>query len=108
MSTSTVATTIVEQLGGPRALSLMIGVKHILTTDTSADIRFTCRNERRINHVRITLTPMDVYEVVFYVIGKGGLSCKEIDRSDDVHADSLVTLFERVTGLCLRLPGARR
>lgn len=105
---STVASTIVEQLGGPRALSLMIGVKHILTSDKGVDVRFTCRNERRINHVRITLTPMDVYEVVFYKIGKGGLDCKEIDRSDDVHADSLVSLFERVTGLCLRLPGSRR
>jgi len=103
-----IASTIIEQLGGPRALSLMLGLKHILTSDKGVDIRFACKNERRINHVRVMLTPRDTYDMTFYRIAKGGLVCDEVSANEDVCADSLIEVFERTTGLGLRLPGGRR
>jgi hypothetical protein len=89
-----VAKTIVEQLGG-RQFMAMTGVKSFVGNENGVSFRMPRANH--INVVRITLTPMDVYEVTFlYVTIKGS---KTIAVEQDVYAEDLQRLFTRHTGL---------
>ena len=103
MADMTVATTILEQLGGRRFLA-MTGAKHLVGTETS--LGFTLPGtpgfvRQGINRVQITLTPMDTYIVAFCRSTKKGW--KEVDRCEDIYAENLQECFTRVTGLATRL-----
>lgn len=100
-----VANTILEQLGGSRVLDLMIGVKHLRGTNKALDVRFKARSLKGINHIKITLTPMDEYHVEFYSVR--GISVKQIEESDGIQAEGMIDYIERTTGLALRLPRIR-
>lgn len=101
---STVAETILSQLGGLKVLRAMIGVTHVLTSDRGLDVRFTARNPKGINHVRIELNAHDLYDVTFYQIRKGGLECKEVVKVCEVDAEDLIETICDTTGLTLAIP----
>jgi hypothetical protein len=93
-----VADIILQQLGGNRFLA-MTGAKNLVGTEDSLLFRLP-RNEKRINHVRVRLTPADTYTVTFWNIGRGrDLSMEIIEEAENIYADNLQSLFTSATGL---------
>lgn len=94
---SVISDTILAQLGGSR-FQAMTGAKDYVHDETSLEFSLP---DHRINRVKITLDPSDTYTVEF------GCARKEqwidnytlIDRREDVYAENLREVFERVTGL---------
>ena len=95
MSDLTVAKTILEQLGGNK-FRVMVGAKNLVGSENSLSFKFM-HNSSKSTICRVTLTPMDVYEVEFSHIRNYD---KIVDKTfDNVYNDSLVEIFEDYTGL---------
>ncbi len=103
MSTNTeIAKTILEQLGG-RKFAFMCGVKNATAIERGLSFRIPGTMTRnRINYVKITLEPDDVYTVEFCVIRK--LTCRRVSLWEGVYCDDLAPLFREHTGLETRMP----
>ncbi len=103
---ATAADTILAQIGGRRALALMIGAGNFFHTNEGNTLQFhwKARSSNRANCIQVTLTPADTYRVEFYRTAKRGLQCDKIGTHEDIYADSLRELFERETGLVLTVP----
>jgi len=103
MADMTVATTILEQLGGRRFLA-MTGATHLAAAGTAllftlpSTPHFVCKG---INLVRVTLTPMDTYTVEFWKRTRRGV--QDVARCEDIYAENLQECFTRETGLATRL-----
>jgi hypothetical protein len=101
---SEIAKTILIQLGGPRFIA-MTGARYFIAhPDGSLSFRLPLGYW---NHVRITLTPMDVYTVAFQRVRRpkhGSIpECRDALVEREVYAEDLVPTVERVTGLRLSL-----
>lgn len=97
----TVATTILEQLGGPRFVH-MTGARDLVGGRSELRFRLPARLAKDgVNVVRIVLTPMDVYTVETYR-ARGGKSTL-VDTAEDIYAEDLQRVFTRMTGLVTRL-----
>jgi hypothetical protein len=100
----TVATTILEQLGGGRFI-VMTGAKDfIATADERGGLAFRLPSyggEQRVRHMAITLTEADLYTVQAFS-GRGP-ALAECDRREGVYADTLRDVFTRMTGLAVSL-----
>jgi hypothetical protein len=97
MSDLTVANTIRMQLGG-RRFDVMTGASNFLGSDNSLSFRLPRTLSPKIRYVRITLTPADLYDLV-YLDSKGrGLSSDE-----GVYNDQLQQVFTRATGVLTHL-----
>ena len=91
----TIATTILEQLGGNR-FTAMTGANKMIAH--AAGLQFNIpRSTNGANRVVITLTPADLYEVRFYSIR--GLKFREVALLEGVYADRLRAAFTAATGL---------
>lgn len=101
MSNTTIANTILEQLGGAGRVMAMTGAKLFLAKDDGVSFRFPNPERARANHVEITLDPSDTYTVIFRKIA--GLKVRELSSVSFVYADQLRDLFTRETGLDLHL-----
>lgn len=93
----TIATTILEQLGGSMFL-VMTGAKHLLHGEHELQFHLP-KKYNHINAVRIELLPNDSYKVDFYNIRKRGLNIDTIASHENVPAESLRGLFTSTTGL---------
>jgi hypothetical protein len=102
---SQIAKTIVEQLGGLRMISMMIGIKHILTSELGVDIRFKAKAAHGCNHINISLDQStDTYIVTFWRIPRAlEASPVELSQLPGVHADQLRSVIENYTHLRLAL-----
>jgi hypothetical protein len=89
------ATTIYQQLGGQR-FSVMTGAKNFGGTENSLSFKVG-RNAGGVTHVKITLTPMDEYNMEFLAVR--GTTIREVKRFDGVYCDQLTDLFTEVTGM---------
>jgi hypothetical protein len=99
---TTIATTILDQLGGRRFIA-MTGARNFIAGANDLSFRIPgTMTRRRINAVRITLEPTDTYSVVFFAIR--GVTVKEVSKHEDIYADMLGELFRDVTGLETRMP----
>ena len=95
------AKTILSQLGGTGRLSAMINAKQFLALDAGVQFKFSgCK---KANCIRIELSPLDLYDVTFYKIGRGGLDVKEVEQLAGLYADQLKGYIEKFTGLYLSL-----
>lgn len=92
--TNQVATTILQQLGGNKFIA-MTGAKNFLGSKDALSFRIPTR--KGPNALRITLAPSDTYEVKAFRIR--GTRCDVIDIRDDIYAENLREVFERMTGL---------
>lgn len=102
-----IANTILEQLGG-RMFRMMTGAKHFLAHKEGAgteapmvgglSFKLTMGNW---NHVKIELTHMDDYTVVFNKIRGFAVVEQKVVRG--VYCDNLREVFEKETGLYTRL-----
>lgn len=98
MSDLTVARTILAQLGS-NMFCRMTGAKSFVGDHNS--LQFSIPMSEGINKIRIELTPMDTYNMIFYRERKTNV--KEIKRYDGVYADQLQDLFTVATNLYTRL-----
>lgn len=94
-----VAQTILQQLGGNRFI-MMTGAKNLLSSTTGLTFKIM-RNAKGVTHVKITLTPLDLYKVEFLKIR--GTTISMVSEFDDIYCDQLVELFEKETGLYTHL-----
>lgn len=99
----TVANTILQQLGG-RMFTMMTGSKNFIGGSNSLTFKVGS-NGSKVTHVRITLTPADVYTVEFMNVR--GMKVTTLSTHEDVYCDQLQELFTRETGMYTSL-GARR
>jgi hypothetical protein len=92
---TSVADTILEQLGGNRFIS-MTGAKTFVGDDNKLQFSIP-RNQSKANKVVITYDPgQDLYSMAFWKIGKKTAKLSETDR---LYADQLRTVFTRTTGM---------
>ena len=99
----TVASEILRQLGGNR-FRVMTGARQFLYSDNSLQFRLPNNPgfvRDKINCIRITLTPADVYRVEFLRIA--GSKITPIEVCDDVYCDTLANLVSERTGLAVSL-----
>jgi hypothetical protein len=88
----------IDQLGGARMLRAMLGVKQIVTADTT--IRFRFKGSRTYNMCEIELDPSDTYTVRLGQVDRYGLLLKGWkSETSDVYCDMLQGVFENATGL---------
>jgi hypothetical protein len=101
MSTDmTVATTILQQLGG-RRFQTMTGA-HSFSGDTNALVFKFPGAKDRIFACRIMLTPADDYTLAFYR-KRGRYNVEVAEELDGIYCDQLQEVFSRVTGLATHL-----
>ena len=99
----TVAKTILAQLGGGRFVA-MTGARHMTGSANSLSFGLPRFPGVKVNKVKITLTPMDLYDVEFYRINvRAKDPCKLIERHEGVYDDMLQNVFTSATGLATRL-----
>ena len=92
--------TILRQLGGNKFIA-MTGAKN-LGTSTKKDLSFSIgRNAKKVTHVHIKLTSMDLYDVEF--INMRGAKRKVIKKVKGVYGDMLPKIFKKYTGMNVRL-----
>jgi hypothetical protein len=90
-----IAKTIVQQLGGNKFM-VMTGVKQFIGSEDGVSFKLP-RSYNKINTVKITLTPLDLYDVEFLRV-----SIKErrtVAVRESVYADMLQQVFTAATGL---------
>lgn len=98
MTQTTPAAIILNQLGGSKFIA-MVGAHGILNLGNGLQLKF--RGSKRANVVRIELNANDLYTLRFFK--QKGLDCPELEGYTMVHAESLTTIFTRVTGLHVSL-----
>ena len=91
--------TILKQLGGNKFIA-MTGAKNLGTN--GKDLSFSIgRNAKKVTHVHIKLTSMDLYDVEF--INMRGAKRKVIKKVKGVYGDMLPKIFKKYTGMNVRL-----
>lgn len=80
----------------------MIGAENF-TNDKHGSLTFHFKLCRKANVCKIVLDPSDTYNVEFYRYNAKRLECPLVERFDSVYNDSLREVFERYTGLYIRL-----
>ena len=95
-----VAATILQQLGNNRFIAMTGAKNFVYSTTEQGDVRLSFkigRNARRINHVRITLNSMDLYDTEYLWVTSKGISVKS--QSSGIYNDMLRHDFESATGM---------
>jgi hypothetical protein len=93
-----VANTIKDQLG--RQALAMMGAKNLVGGKDYLSFRIG-RNSKGVNYVKITLTPMDLYDIEFGAIR--GTNYKVKYEAKGVYADMMHKIIEDNTGMYLKL-----
>jgi len=97
----TVAMTILEQLGGRRAI-VMLGATAVMDHENGLSMKF--KGSRKFNYVKITLNAWDTYDVEFRKLGRAPFyETKKLQEYDLVEVGQLRQLFVSTTGLYLTL-----
>ena len=94
-----VAKVIIEQLGG-RKFTTMTGVKHFVGSEDGVSFRLP-RAYNKINCVKITLTPLDTYDMIFFRASTKKVEI--ISAKKDLYHDQLQSVFTSQTGLSTHL-----
>jgi|GEM_PF-630866 len=94
-----VGATILEQLGGRRFIA-MTGARDFGADGTTLAFRIP-KAKHSINHVRVTLTPMDDYTMAFSRIRAGKATI--VEEVASAYCDTLQTIFTEITGLDTRI-----
>lgn len=94
MSNLNVAKTIAQQLGNQTLF--LLGARNLVGSDYSLSFKIG-QNAKRVTHIKITLTPMDVYTIEFFRIRAGKSTI--LETVEDVYVDMLHEVIEKGTGL---------
>jgi hypothetical protein len=106
---TSVASTILEQLGGSRFVA-MTGARNIMSDGDALCFKLPQGFARNgINYVRIQLDPSDTYTVRFTKIGRApSYRIEEVGSFSHIYTENLCELFREQTGLETRMPELRR
>lgn len=98
-----IATTILQQLGGTARLHVMIGARAFV--DLGNGVRFAIgRNAKRVNKIEIKLDWSDTYSVRLLNVNVGRREMVQVKSEDSgVYCDQLRGVIERGTGMYLSL-----
>ena len=93
-----IASTIWEQMGANRfkAMTSAHSLFYINTGDMPG-LQLDFKGSRKASRLRVLLTPMDEYNMVFYRRRNG--EWKEVEKHEGVYCDMLQELFTEFTGL---------
>lgn len=100
---ATVATTILQQLGG-RRFTAMTGAKTLVAHPAALSFRLPGTPgfvKNGINYVKVQLNAEDTYDVTF--VRLRGVNFVVVHESKSVYFDQLQELFTRHTGLATSL-----
>jgi len=100
---TSVANTIVQQMGGMGKLRAMLGAK-LIAMSNGLRIIFPNRHRTRGNVCEITLEANDTYTMKFFNASRG--QAKLVQKYDDIYFDQLIPTFEKQTGWYLRMEEA--
>lgn len=98
-----IAKTILQQLGGNK-FTVMTGAKNYVAQQDGLSFRLPGNAKykgKTVNYVKITLTPMDLYDVEFGYIR--GMKYTVLNTVEGIYFDMLADTFERNTGLYTHL-----
>jgi len=100
-----VAQTILDQLGG-KQFKMMTGAKYFTPIDNGLMFALPYNFAKQgINKIKITLSPMDTYEIEFWKIGRApNYKQTLVARDDDVYVESMREIISHRTGLVLNMP----
>jgi hypothetical protein len=104
MNETTIANTILSQLGGGKFVA-MTGAKNLGNHGNALSFRLPGNPgfvRKGINYVKITLTAADLYNVEFGKIR--GLKYSVLETVDGLYHDQLGEVFRSTTGLETRMP----
>jgi hypothetical protein len=93
----TVADTIAQQIG--RRALFMLGAKNLINHGSA--LSFRIRGSKAANYIKITLTPMDLYDMEFGKIR--GHNYKIVATDEGVYSDMLNDIITERTGLYTQL-----
>lgn len=97
MTDMTVANTILQQLGGNR-FAMMTGAKQFVGSADALMFSIGKGAKDKINKVRVTLTPDDLYTVEFMKYSPTKFTVTEIAKVEGVYNDMLQEIFTKYTG----------
>jgi hypothetical protein len=101
MTTNTVASTILQQLGGNRFLA-MTGARYLVATSNALQFTLSPRlTKHRINSVVVRLDANDTYTLLFN--RRKGVDITLVDSANGIYADQLRGVFTDATGLVTSL-----
>ena len=95
-----VAREILNQLGGNK-FRVMTGAKNFMGFSEGLVMKIG-RNSSNSNYLKITLNPMDLYDMEFAKVSRMGEK-KSITEYNNVYNDSMVEVFEKHTGMYTKL-----
>lgn len=102
-----VAQEIYRQFGGGRASAMigMYGQGYSVDENGNPYFCFSFKAGRIANHCTITLTPMDLYDMVIEKVSNRmtGIHRKVVAEHKGIYADQLKPLFQQATKLYLSL-----
>jgi len=94
-----IAETIASQMGGTGRLKLFIGAYDFFSCDDGQALCFKFKGSQKANYIKITLNPMDTYDIQFKKIKD--LEADLVGELNGIYCDQLVEIFEEQTGLFL-------
>ena len=94
-----VAEIILQQMGGSRRLSLMVGATNFLSHEKEKAVSFRFKGNSKINYLKVTLNGRDTYDMEFGKVY--GQKYTVVKKVEDVYNDSLKKIFEDTTKLYL-------
>jgi len=98
---NTVANEIIRQLGGYGKLKSMIGANNFVYDEKS--VSFDFKGCKKINKIKIELTPLDLYDLTFFKWMPRKCELVEVEKFDGCYNDNIKELIEEETGLYLSL-----
>lgn len=103
MTGKQIAEKTLEYLGGQEKIAAMVDGNYFSYNGKDGTLYFRFKGNRKMNAVEFALTPKDLYKVTFYKYNPKTYEHKTVEEYDDIYADQLKDLFERITGLYLSL-----
>lgn len=99
-NTTTIAETILQQLGGRRFIA-MTGSSNFIDGGNYINMKLT-KNACKAQYLRIELNSMDTYDMTFYRVDKE-LNRTTVAECNGVYCDMLQDIFTQKTGLYTKL-----
>lgn len=93
------ATEILRQLGGNRFIA-MTGANNMTRGERILNFKIG-KNEKKVTHVKITLTNFDLYDMTFYRVRKNAILFQHTIK--DVYNSDLQKVFTENTGMYTHL-----
>ncbi len=91
---------IYEQIGGGKFVAMTGAGPFVATGKPEPNaLEFAFKGFHKANKCKITLTPMDLYDMTFYKFSPSKFTCPEVKTFEGIYFDQLQATFTSFTGL---------